>query len=190
MNRYILSLLLCFVAIVGYPQDTLLVNQPSGDMTHRLQSAILRTRTYGGQPIVIRLASGNYLLSCDNVSHTVYHVSNTTSEDEQPNPNKHVGLWLKGLKNTTFDGAGNCLCTWEPIISIVAYDCENILSKFQDGCNRFHRDRVKCSRHTSSRHWPGAPATLHVRYIHPQSYGCSPLLSGDSAELVDAQNRR
>lgn len=55
-----------------------------------------------------------------------YHISNTISEEENPDQIKNIGLWLKGLKNVTIDGKGAYIITHGEMTAFVIGQCENI----------------------------------------------------------------
>ena len=66
------------------------------DMTLKLQHAIDEAASYKGiKPVVIRLQQGDYHLYRQSAIVKRYPVSNTTSETENPDPVKHIGLWMK-----------------------------------------------------------------------------------------------
>lgn len=97
------------------------------DDTQRLRETIERAAGYKGKPVTILLEQGDYHLSREQASTCLYHVSNTTSEEENALPVKHIGLWLKHLKNVTIDGGGACLITHGEMTTFVVDSCENIV---------------------------------------------------------------
>ena len=97
------------------------------DDTQRLREIIERAAGYKGKPVTILLEQGDYHLSREQASTCLYHVSNTTSEEENALPVKHIGLWLKHLKNVTIDGGGACLITHGEMTTFVVDSCENIV---------------------------------------------------------------
>ena len=98
-----------------------------GDMTRALQAAIEKVRSFKGKPVVIALQNADYHLSREASSKVLYYVSNTTSEQENPDATKHIGLWLKGLHNVTIDGCGARLVTHGEMTSFVIDSCRNIV---------------------------------------------------------------
>lgn len=66
-------------------------------------------RSYNGKAVVIKLQNADYNLHRESSSQILYHISNTASEKENPDQTKHIGLWLKDLKNVTIDGQGSPL---------------------------------------------------------------------------------
>lgn len=100
-----------------------------GDATEVLQNAIEKVADYEGEAVTLRLMPGNYNISRDKASRHIYHVSNTTSAEENPDPTKHIGLWLRNLKNVTVDGRGASLITHGEMTTFVIDNCENITLK-------------------------------------------------------------
>lgn len=104
------------------------VSATQGDATPRIQAAIEKARQYRGKPVVIRLEQGNYHLFQDNVvRNRFYYISNTASEEENPDPTKHIGLWIRGIRNLTIEGDGARLVTHGEMTSFVIDSSENII---------------------------------------------------------------
>lgn len=122
---FILSLLLLTVCKLP-AQEVILVEAIAGDATPRLQAAIEQARRHKGKKVEIRLEQGDYHICRTTASRQVYYVSNTASEEENPDPTKHIGLWLKDLKNVTIDGRGAHLITHGEMTAFVVDRCENI----------------------------------------------------------------
>lgn len=99
---------------------------PGTDATRLLQQAIDKAATYRGRPTVIRLATAQYNISRTEATARLFHVSNTTTVQENPDPTKHIGLHFKGLKNVTFDGNGARLVTHGEMTSFLLDECENV----------------------------------------------------------------
>lgn len=97
------------------------------DDTERIRRVIEEVAGYKGKPVTIRLEQGNYNLNRTYSAERLYHVSNTTSAEEHPNPVKHIGLYLKHLKNVTIDGCGAHLITHGEMTTFVIDSCENIV---------------------------------------------------------------
>ncbi len=91
-----------------------------------LQQALREAARKDGSPIVIKLETGTYYLSREASVKKLYYISNTTSEEEDPDPTKHIGLWLNELKNVTIDGNGSTLVMTGEMTSFVIDLCENI----------------------------------------------------------------
>ena len=97
-----------------------------GDATEAIQAAIEKAASYKGKPVTLRLSPGNYHISREKGSRFLYHISNTASAEENPDQTKHIGLWLRGMKNVTIDGNGAWLVTHGEMTSFVIDSCENI----------------------------------------------------------------
>lgn len=100
-----------------------------GDATPAIQAAIEEAKTYGSRPVVIEFQPGDYNLFRSGTTSHLYHVSNTTSEEENPDPVKHIGLWIKGIDNLTIDGEGARLITHGEITGFVIDSCRNVTLK-------------------------------------------------------------
>ena len=98
----------------------------AGDMTQHFQAALDEAHMYAGEPVVIQLQKGDYHLSRSTSTKRIYYISNTTSEQENPDQTKHIGLWLKGLKEVTIDGGGARLVTHGEMTTFVIDSCERI----------------------------------------------------------------
>lgn len=124
------SALFCLVpSSVLSARNVIRVAPGQGDMTAALQQAIGRAAAYKGRPVVIELEAADYSISRDNASVQLYYVSNTASETENPCQDKHIGLWLKDLRNVTIDGRGARLVTHGEMTAFVIDGCENITLK-------------------------------------------------------------
>ena len=100
-------------------QETIYVKVQPGDATPRLQNAIEQARHLKGKKVVIQLEQGNYDLYRNSSSKQVYFISNTASKEENPDPTKHIGLWIKDMKNLIIDGGGAHLITHGEMTSFV-----------------------------------------------------------------------
>ncbi len=116
--------LLCATAL--FARDVIRVAPGNDDMTAVIQQAIMQAGSRGGSPVVIELEDADYNISRGKSSVRLYHVSNTSSETENPCQDKHIGLWLKGLRNVTLDGRGARLVTHGEMTAFVIDSCENI----------------------------------------------------------------
>lgn len=119
-------LLMLMLPSAAYSREIIKVPPSGDDMTVRIQDAIDRAASFGGRPVVIELEAADYHISRGNSSRCLYHISNTASEVENPDQTKHIGLWLKGLRNVTVDGRGARLVTHGEMTSFVIDGCENI----------------------------------------------------------------
>ncbi len=113
-------------AVTARAANVITVTPPQGDATATLRDAIDRAAAFNGKPVTIKLAPGNYNLSRDEATPLLYHVSNTTSADENPDPTKHIGLLLKNLKNVTLDGGGAWLVTHGEMTTFVVDSCSGV----------------------------------------------------------------
>lgn len=118
--------ILCFLHVRA---DVVLKVPASGgeDDTRRIREAVEKAAQYKGKPVTILLEQGDYNLSREQATACLYHVSNTTSEEEHARPVKHIGVWLKHLKNVTIDGGGAHLVTHGEMTTFVVDSCENIV---------------------------------------------------------------
>ena len=107
-------------------EKRIIISVEAGDMTQQLQAALDEAHTYAGEPVVIQLQKGDYHLSRSTSTKRIYYISNTTSEQENPDQTKHIGLWLKGLKEVTINGGGARLVTHGEMTTFVIDSCERI----------------------------------------------------------------
>lgn len=124
-KNLILIVLLCQLSGL-WAQIVIPVKAGAGDATSVLQAAIEEARKYNGKPVEIRLEQGDYHLYRTSALKQVYYVSNTASAVENPDPTKHIGLWLKNLKNVTLNGGGARLITHGEMTAFVIDGCEHI----------------------------------------------------------------
>lgn len=116
-------------AIAHGEVNTIAVRPSGGDDTRVIQTAIDSAATLGGEPVVIMLEPGQYNISRTESSRHIYHISNTASTQENPDPTKHIGLWFKNLRNVTLDGRGATLVTHGEMTSFVIDSCTDITLK-------------------------------------------------------------
>ena len=126
MKKSILFTICSFFVLTATAQNIIKVSPEKEDMTTKLQAAVEKARSYNGKAVVIKLQNADYNIHRESSSQILYHISNTASEKENPDQTKHIGLWLKGLKNVTIDGKGAHLVTHGEITSFVIDQCENI----------------------------------------------------------------
>lgn len=129
MKKYIWGILGVFwLGTMSVTQaEVIRVNAAQGDATSRLQEAIDKAREYKGKSVVICLEQGDYHIFRENSTRKIYYVSNTASEKENPDPTKHIGLYIKGIRNLTIEGKGARLITHGEITAFVVDSCENIV---------------------------------------------------------------
>lgn len=130
-NRiFFLLLVFALMPAIVYARSSAarIIHVPSiqGDATPVLQAAIQEARSYRGRSIIIKLENADYHLYRTSSTPCLYHVSNTTSEQENPDATKHIGLWMKGLRNLTIDGCGARLVTHGEMTAFVMDSCSNI----------------------------------------------------------------
>lgn len=102
------------------------------DQTQLIQKALVKASFFRGEAVTIKLEPHIYNLYRNKTSFVKYHVSNTTSVQENPDPTKHIGIWMKDLENITIDGNGATLLTHGEITSFVIDNCKNIkISNFR-----------------------------------------------------------
>ncbi len=128
IRRCILILALSLALTVSAGEVVINVMPVDGDATETIRIAIEEARqSDGAHKVVIRFDPGHvYNLSREAASKCLYHVSNTTSEEENPSPVKHIGVWLRGLSNIEIDGQGATLLTHGEMTTWVIDDCRNI----------------------------------------------------------------
>lgn len=128
-KRKIAAWLFGVIAIIASAaRASVVINVPpcKEDATIMIQEAIDKAASYGGQPVTIRLEPGNYHISRKAASRHIYHISNTASVKENPDQTKHIGLWMRHLKNVTLDGNGAWLITHGEMTSLVIDSCSDI----------------------------------------------------------------
>lgn len=105
---------------------TIPVSPDTGMSNKNLMQALQQAAAMNGQPVVIDLEFGIYYLSRAESVKKVYYISNTTSQQEDPDPTKHIGLLLSKLKNVTIEGNGSTLLMTGKMTNFVMDECENI----------------------------------------------------------------
>lgn len=90
------------------------ISPMEGDATARIQSTIdsIASHVSADDTVRITLHTGAvYHLSRGEATPMLYHVSNTTSREENPESVKHIGILLKDMRNIEIDGCGATLLT-------------------------------------------------------------------------------
>lgn len=126
MKKIIFITVCALFVLTATAQNIIKVSPEKGDMTTKLQAAVEKARSYNGKAVVIELQNADYNIHRESSSQILYHISNTVSEKDNPDQTKHIGLWLKELKNVTIDGKGAHLVTHGEMTSFVIDQCENI----------------------------------------------------------------
>lgn len=121
-------LCLLFACINGISENVIKVASPGAgiDATRMLQAAIDSAATFNGKPVIIRLAAGQYDISRKESTPRLLHVSNTTSEWENADATKHIGLYFHGLRNVTLDATDARLLTHGEMTTFVVDECSNV----------------------------------------------------------------
>lgn len=103
----------------------------NGDATDAIKEAINKAKALEcGDTAVMRLQAGAiYNLSREAASAVLYHISNTTSVQENPNPIKHIGILLKNMNNVVIDGQGATLLTHGEMTPWVIDRCNGVTMK-------------------------------------------------------------
>ncbi|MCQ6561736.1 alpha-1,3-galactosidase-related protein [Paenibacillus mendelii] len=92
------------------------------DATKAIQSAIDAASAVKG-PVIIDFPQGRYDLYPDHASKEVYYVSNTASEQENPDPTKTIGLLFKGASRFSLEGNGSLLLFHGKMTPLVLDGC-------------------------------------------------------------------
>lgn len=131
MKKYILFLMSAWlIQFTAFAQSKVIEVFPEqGKDNENLASALEQAAGYKGKPVTIKLSPGTYQLDRDKSAQVLYYISNTTSETDDPDPTKHIGLHLHSLKNVTVDGCGSTLLMTGEMTSFVVNQCEGITLK-------------------------------------------------------------
>lgn len=92
------------------------------DATMAIQSAIDAASAVEG-PVIIDFPQGRYDLYPDKAVKEKYYVSNTASEEENPDPTKTIGLLLKGATRFSLEGNGSLLLFHGKMTPLVLDGC-------------------------------------------------------------------
>ena len=128
-KTFLILVTFCAATLTLPAQNVIRLAPERGDMTNKIQTAIEKVKSYNGRPVIIELQNADYHIYRESSSHQLYHISNTTSEQENPNQTKHIGLWLKNLQNLTIDGKGARIITHGEITGFAIDQCKNIQLK-------------------------------------------------------------
>lgn len=130
LTNFVLGFILTITGC-GFMKAATTIDVPiSGtDQTELFRQAFAKAAALRGQEVIIKLQKGTYNISRANSNRQIYHVSNTTAVYENPDPTKHVGIWIKDLKNITIDGNGATIMTHGEMTSFAIDNCENIRLK-------------------------------------------------------------
>ena len=125
---FVVSIWLIQLTILAHSR-VIEISPEQGKDNENLMLALEKAAGYKGKPVTVRLSPGIYELDRSKSTQVLYHISNTTSESEDPDPTKHIGLYLHSLKNITIDGCGSTLQMNGEMTSFVFDRCEGIILK-------------------------------------------------------------
>lgn len=77
-----------------------------GKDNENIALALEKAAGYKGKPVTVKLSPGIYELDRSKSAQVLYYISNTTSETDDPDPTKHIGLYLHSLKTSLSTVAG------------------------------------------------------------------------------------
>ncbi len=129
MNKVVNTIFSVLVALSANAEIFIEIPPCAGDATEVIQAAIDKVEAYGGKPVTLKFSPGNYNISRNKSSEYLYHISNTSSSEENPDQTKHIGLWFRNLKNVTLDGNGAWIITHGEMTPIVVDGCTDVTLK-------------------------------------------------------------
>lgn len=132
MRRYLFSIVLTIFLFQSYAQNTptvINISLQKGNSNEVFINAFAKAKQAKGNPVTVKLEKGKYYFSRNESVKKVYYISNTTSEEEDPDPTKHIALHLEKLNNITIDGNGSTLLMTGEMTSFVLNECKNIAFK-------------------------------------------------------------
>ena len=108
MKKYILFMMsVWFIQLAIFAQSRIIEVFPEqGKDIENIALALKKAADCKGRPVTVKFSPGIYQLDRAKSSQMLYYISNTTSELDDPDPTKHIGLYLNTLKNITIDGCG------------------------------------------------------------------------------------
>lgn len=131
MKKYILFMMsVWFIQLAIFAQSRIIEVFPEqGKDIENIALALKKAADCKGRPVTVKFSPGIYQLDRAKSSQVLYYISNTTSELDDPDPTKHIGLYLNTLKNVTIDGCGSTLLMNGEMTSFVLDKCEGIVLK-------------------------------------------------------------
>lgn len=129
MKALLIFLAALLVSSTVQAYDVIQVTPRDGDITSEIQAAIDEAGQMNSKVAVVELQNSDYHLYRSSSTHKLYHISNTTSEEENPDQTKHIGLYLKDLENITIDGKGARLIMHGEMTSFALDGCRNVILK-------------------------------------------------------------
>ncbi|MNO20021.1 Alpha-1,3-galactosidase A [compost metagenome] len=103
----------------GVLSDSGLDAQPA--MTRAIQTAAEMTG-----PVLLDCPKGCYHFYPEEAIRAPYYISNTTSEEENPDVTKTIGIFLKGLHHLTFEGNGSLFIFHGKQTMFLLDGCKNV----------------------------------------------------------------
>lgn len=128
MKKIILTLILGLSTALSFAARGMSmtpVEVTSADMTAALQAVLNRAAEYDSDKVIM-LAPGTYHIYRGSATRRVYYASNTTTETENPDQTKHIGLYLKKVKNLTVLGYGATIVTHGEMTPLLLDSCDNV----------------------------------------------------------------
>ncbi|MFB9279000.1 right-handed parallel beta-helix repeat-containing protein [Cohnella cellulosilytica] len=113
------ELLLAFADFGGRPNS----GEDAGPAMRRALAAAAVAR----RPVRLAIEPGRYDFYAESAARAVYYITNTASEQENPNPVKTIGLFMKGLKDFTLDGGGALFLFHGKMTMFVIDECEGVV---------------------------------------------------------------
>ena len=130
LYKIVVSALVATIPIISFARNISCHIPPmEGDATARIQTMIdsLSLCASADDTMKIVLHPGAvYHLSRMAATSELYHVSNTTSREENPDPIKHIGILLKDMRNVEIDGCGATLLTFGEMTPWAIDRCSNV----------------------------------------------------------------
>ncbi len=124
--RIFLTLIVAALAMTQASAKEIVVMPVDGSDNNVLAEAIAQAAKQKGSAVTIRLERGVYELDYDLSTQRTYHVSNTTSEQENATALKHIAVLLDRCENLTIDGQGSTLLLDGEMTTFVMDHCKNI----------------------------------------------------------------
>ena len=124
-------LVLVLLSTTSYGANLIRIDvSPSESLSNQnVIDAFKKAATYKGKPVEINFKRGTYRLSRAESVQKLYYISNTTSEVEDADPTKHIGLHLENLENVTVNGNGSTFMMTGKMTSFIVDNCKNIVLK-------------------------------------------------------------
>ncbi|MBD2872930.1 alpha-1,3-galactosidase-related protein [Paenibacillus arenilitoris] len=112
------ELLLAFADFGGRPDTA----EDAGPAMRRALAAVAAA----ARPVRLAIEPGRYDFYAESAEKTIYFITNTASEQDNPNPVKTIGIRMKGLKNFTLDGGGALFLFHGKMTMFIIDECESI----------------------------------------------------------------